>query len=98
MTSERSRAYARVVKTIDDMGPAKLLDLEVRRVRNAADALLFAGPDDPEAIDALSDIEHLADHLVSSGRWTTERAACLAGDVAACGPAWIETVPVWLAA
>jgi hypothetical protein len=98
MTSERSRAYTRVIKTIDDMGQAKLLELELRRVRNAADTLLFAGPHDYVALDALCDIEQLKHHLVNCGRWTPERADRLADDVAACGPAWIDPVPLEYAA
>jgi hypothetical protein len=98
MTSERSRAYARVISTIDDLGPAKLHELEQRRVRNAADALLFAGPRDYAALDALADIEQLKDHLVDSGRWTASRARRLADDVAACGPAWVDEAPLALAA
>ena len=89
MTPERSRAYARVTKTLEDLGPAKLHDIEVRRVRNAADALLFAGAADHAALDALDDIEHLTQHLIRCERWTAERAGRLADDVAACGP-WVD--------
>ena len=90
MTPERSHAYTRVMKTLDDMGPAKLHDLERQRVRNAADALLFAGPTDLLALDAMTDVERLARHLADSGRWTAERATRLADDVASCGPAWVD--------
>ena len=86
MTSERSLAYGRVMKTLEDLGPAKLHDLERERVRQAADALLFATPTDPGADEAVTDIEHLAGFLVESGRWTPETAARLADDVMACGP------------
>ena len=75
MTSERSLAYGRVMKTLEDLGPAKLHDLERQRVRQAADALLFAPPQDPGAFDAITDIEHLAEFLTDSGRWTAETAA-----------------------
>jgi hypothetical protein len=88
MTTDRSRAYARVTKIIADLGPAKLHGLEQRRVRNAADALVFAGPHDYAAIGALDDIEQLAQELVSCGRWTPESAGRLADDIAACGPTW----------
>jgi hypothetical protein len=90
MTTERSHAYSRVIKTIEDMGPSKLHDLERQRIRNAADALLFAGPTDLIALDAMTDIERLARHLSESGRWTAERATELADDVASCGPAWVD--------
>ena len=88
MTTDRSCAYARVTKTVAELGPAKLHDLEQRRVRNAADALVFAGGHDLEALAALEDIEQLMHDLVSCGRWTRQRAGRLADDVAACGPAW----------
>ncbi len=94
MTPDRSSAYGRVVKTLDDMGPSKLLDLERMRIRNAADTLLFAAADDPVTMDAIADVEHLARHLIDTGRWTSERASALADDVAACGPALAEDVPV----
>jgi hypothetical protein len=42
MTSERSQAYGRVMRTLEDVGPAKLLDAERERVRAAADTLFFA--------------------------------------------------------
>ena len=42
MTPDRSSAYGRVIKTLSDMGPSKLHDLERMRIRNAADTLLFA--------------------------------------------------------
>ena len=86
MTSERSLAYGRVMKTLEDLGPAKLHDLERERVRQAADALLFATPTDPGADEAVIDIEHLVRFLVDSERWTPETAARLADDVMACGP------------
>jgi len=86
MTSERSLAYGRVMKTLEDLGPAKLHDLERQRVRQAADTLLFATPEDPGAVDALSDIEQLSRFLVESGRWTSDTAARLADDVTSCGP------------
>lgn len=94
MTSERSQAYGRLMRTLEDMGPAKLHDLERHRIRNAADVLLFADADDSGALDALADVEHLARHLAESGRWSGDRARRLADDVADCGPAWSADVPV----
>ena len=93
MTPERSAAYARVMKTLDDMGPAKLHDLERQRVRNAADALLFATPTDLLALDAMTDVERLTRHLCDAGRWTTDSAQRLADDVASCGPSWLDDLP-----
>jgi hypothetical protein len=98
MTSERSRAYTRVIETIDEPAPAALYDLERRRVRKAADALLFARAGEDTAFDALSDIEHLTQRLVSCGRWSAERAGRLADDVAACGPGWADGLPAGRAA
>lgn len=94
MTNERSQAYVRVMKTLADMGQAKLHDLERQRVRNAADILLFAPDDDPGAFDAMADVEQLVRHLIDSERWITERAERLAQDVADCGPEWSPAVPV----
>ena len=94
MNPDRSSAYGRVIKTLDDMGPSKLLDLERMRIRNAADTLLFSAGDDQATLDAIADVEHLARHLIDTGRWLPERAIALADDVAACGPALAEDVPV----
>jgi hypothetical protein len=85
MTSDRTQAYGRVVKTLEDLGPAKLQPHEQELIREAADTLIFAaGPDD--AGSALADIEALADHLTGSGRWTAERTEELVQDLLACGP------------
>ena len=42
MTSERTQAYGRVVRTLQDVGPTKLHAAEQERVRDAADTLIFA--------------------------------------------------------
>ena len=48
MTSERTLAYGLVVRTLDDLGPAKLQPAEQDRIREAADTLIFAAePDGP---------------------------------------------------
>lgn len=88
MTSERSQAYGRVMRTLDDVGPAKLLDSERERIRHAADTLFFAEDlgVDAEARDAVSDMTALARHLVDSERWLDESARRLLEDVMACGP------------
>ena len=85
MTSERTQAYGRVVKTLEDLGPSKLQPVEQERIREAADNLIFAADLD-QARAALIDVEELAEHLVATGRWTTERAEQLASDLIACGP------------
>ena len=85
MTSERTQAYGRVVNTLEDLGPAKLLPGEQQLIREAADTLIFAADLD-EARPALADIDALAEHLVASGRWAAERADRLVADLLDCGP------------
>jgi hypothetical protein len=85
MNSERTQAYGRIVKTLDELGPAKLQPGEQERIRDAADTLVFAADLD-EARAALEDIDALSEHLVASGRWTDERALRLSEDILACGP------------
>ena len=88
MTSERSQAYGRVMRTLEDVGPAKLTEAERERVRLAADTLFFAEDlgTDAEARGAVSDITALARHLVESERWLDETARKLLQDVLATGP------------
>ena len=86
MNSERTQAYGRIVKTLQDLGPAKLLDSEQDRIREAADTLIFAESLDDHVFAAIDDVRALAAHLAESGRWTEERAAALVDDVAATGP------------
>ena len=85
MNSERTQAYGRVVKTLEDLGPTKLQPAEQDRVREAADTLIFASGVE-ETRSAMTDIEDLADHLVASDRWSEERARQLVDDLLACGP------------
>ncbi len=88
MTSERSKAYGRVMGTIRSLGPSKLHDHEEQRVREAADSLFFADDlaADEGAKAALADARALARQLVESGRWDEERAERLVSDIEACGP------------
>ena len=90
MNTERTQAYGRVVKTLEELGPTKLQSAEQERVREAADTLIFAADLD-EARAAMTDIDVLAEHLVASDRWSEERAQQLVEDVLACGP--VTTVP-----
>ncbi len=85
MNTERTQAYGRVVKTLDELGPTKLQPAEQDRIREAADTLIFASSAN-ESRDALRDVDALAEHLVASGRWTQERADALVDDLATCGP------------
>jgi hypothetical protein len=80
--ADRALAYGRVVKTLDELGPTKLLTDEQEIIRSAADALLF----EEDAYEALAQVEDLAERLVDAERWTPERARALVDDVAACGP------------
>jgi hypothetical protein len=89
MTSQRAQAYGRVMKTLADMGPAKLQPVEQDIVREAADAMFFAADleGDLEAAEALSRLGRLAARLVESDRWLFETADRLVQDVEECGPA-----------
>jgi hypothetical protein len=86
-TSERSQAYGRVVRTLDHLGPTKLLPHEQDIIREAADTLLFTeGPPAGTAPgEAVAAIEAVAAHLVQTERWTPDRASLLVDDVLACG-------------
>jgi hypothetical protein len=85
MNADRTQAYGRVIKTLEDLGPTKLQPAEEDRVREAADTLIFAADLD-EARGALRDVEELAEHLVASERWRRERVVELLDDLVACGP------------
>jgi hypothetical protein len=89
MTCDRARAYARVMQTLRDLGPAKLRSSEQALTRHAADALLFCADivNDQAARSALMAFDEMHERLVASGRWTAERAARLHDDLWACGPA-----------
>jgi limonene-1,2-epoxide hydrolase len=93
VTSERAQAYGRVVRTLEEMGPAKLVEREQDVIREAADTLFFCERvDDSGVRDALHAIQVLAERLVESERWTRERADRLVNDVSACGPAQLVTL------
>jgi hypothetical protein len=85
MNTDRTHAYGRVVKTLDDLGPTKLQPAELDRIREAADTLIFAAAIE-EARPAIDDVRQLAEHLVLVDRWTEERAEQLLSDLEACGP------------
>ena len=85
MNTERTQAYGRVMRTLDDLGPSKLQPVEQERIREAADTLVFAASLQ-EARQALGDVDALAEHLVATGRWTDDRAEQLIQDLLACGP------------
>ena len=85
MNSERTQAYGRVLRRLEDVGASKLHLPEQARIREAADTLLFAASLE-QARAALEDLDALCEHLAATGRWSGERAAELAQDVLACGP------------
>ncbi|MGZ4165192.1 MAG: hypothetical protein ACXVR1_03410 [Solirubrobacteraceae bacterium] len=89
MSPERTQAYGRITHTLNELGPSKLLNEEQDRVREAADTLIFASDlvADPDAREAIADIEALCASLVESGRWTEITAARLVKDLRECGPA-----------
>ena len=88
MNSERSQAYSRVMRTLADLGPSKLLLNEQEQVRAAADGLLFSDDArDEAAAEALASVRELTAHLVATGRWTETSAAALRDDLEGCGPA-----------
>ncbi len=88
MSPERTQAYRRVMLTLDELGPSKLLDLEQERIRHAADNLIFSSDldEDGAARAAMHDTDELCDSLVDSGRWERVTAERLAADLRACGP------------
>src|SRR5437660_1617091 len=94
MNPERSSAYRRVMKTLEDMGPSKLLDREQQRIRYAADNLIFSNDlaGDPDALEAVNDVEELCRTLVETGRWEQATAMQLAEDVVQCGPAVVAVL------
>jgi hypothetical protein len=86
LTSERTQAYTRVVRTLDDLGPTKLQPGEQERIREAADTLIFSETIETTEHAAIADVMALVDHLVESGRWAAERAEELRDDLLGCGP------------
>jgi hypothetical protein len=87
MTTQRARAYGRVMRTLEELGPAKLHDDEQNGIRHAADCMVFSRDlASHDARDAYAAVEELADRLVDSGRWTSGRAGRLLDDVWSCGP------------
>jgi hypothetical protein len=85
MNTDRTHAYSRFVKTLDDLGATKLQPSELDRIREAADTLIFASSAE-ESSPALRDVGELCEHLVAVDRWTEERAEQLLSDLQDCGP------------
>src|SRR3984885_7019842 len=89
MSPERSNAYRRAMKPLENIGPSKLREQEQQRIRSAADNLIFSQnlENDIEAQTALIDVEDLCRTLVETGRWEDVSATRLADDLFQCGPA-----------
>jgi hypothetical protein len=75
------------MRTLDDLGPSKLLPQELELVRESADVLFFCEDlgSDAAARRALADCRGLADRLVASERWLEETARSLVSDLEGCG-------------
>ena len=88
MSPEQSDAYGKVMKTLDELGPAKLQPQEQQLIRGAADALIFTANlrDDVAARKALREARELCRALVESSRWQEETAVRLIDDLIHCGP------------
>ena len=88
VNSDRTQAYGRVVKALEDLSESKLHPDEQQIVREAADSLLFCeDPANDEAAEqALGEFYELTDRLVESDRLSTEATTRLTADVEACGP------------
>ena len=89
MNAERAQAYGRVMKTMADVGPAKLQPRERDLIREAADAMLFADDiqQDAHAVMAMKALQEMAENLIESERWLFQTADRLLRDVEDCGPA-----------
>jgi hypothetical protein len=88
MTSNRSDAYGRVMRTLADLSAAKFHDNEQAVIREAADTMFFCErlETDDAALDAMSAFRDLAAALVAGDRLLLETAAQLVADVEGCGP------------
>jgi hypothetical protein len=97
MTTNRARAYGRVMTLIEELGPAKLHADEQQAVRDAADALLFTTDvaSDEDAKAALNHLDELMGRIVESERLMPETADAFLDAVEACGP---QTEPLALPA
>jgi hypothetical protein len=89
VTSDRSEAYGRVMKTLADLGVAKLHGPEEATLREAADCLFFCEDfaADASAHEALAKAGRLRARLVEAERLTPETLDRLLFDIQACGPA-----------
>jgi len=92
MTSNRSDAYRRVMRMLDDLSASKFHSDEQAVIREAADTMFFCErlETDEAALDAMAVLRDLAAALVAGDRLMPDTAARLVADVEGCGP---EPVP-----
>jgi hypothetical protein len=95
MTTNRARAYGRVMTLIEELGEAKLHSGEKQAIRDAADALVFSADvaSDAEAKDALNHLDDVVQQMLDGDRLLPETADTLLDAVEACGP---QTEPLAL--
>src|SRR3954465_12417190 len=77
MTSNRSDAYGRVMRTLEDLSASKFHDSEQAVIREAADTMFFCErlETDDTALDAMAAVCQLVDSLVDGGRLIPATAA-----------------------
>jgi hypothetical protein len=94
MTSTRTVAYRRVMRTLRGVDAPALWAVEHDRVRGAAGTLLFCRDlDDADVRWAFAKVAALCDELVDAERWTPRRAQQLLDNIWACGPDLAAHVP-----
>jgi hypothetical protein len=94
MTSTRTIAYRRVMRTLRGMDAPALSPVEQDTVRQAADALLFCRDlGDADVQSALVAVAALSEEVVNAPRWTPRRARQLLDDIWDCGPGLALAVP-----
>jgi hypothetical protein len=86
MTSDRSKAYGRVMHLVS--AQTLLSDGEQATIREAADSLLFCEEieDSPDVMESLVAAIELGQGLVASGRWASWRLELLVEELSECGP------------
>jgi hypothetical protein len=82
MTSMRTVAYRRVIRTLRGLDAPALSAVEQDLLREAADALLFARDlCDGDEQWALAEVAVLTDELIDAERWTPRRAGQLLDNI-----------------
>jgi hypothetical protein len=87
MTEDRARAYGRVIALADDADHVRAD--EGRQLREAADALLFAGVPDSETAQAVAEARAVLHGIVDSGRADIGLADEVLHALRECGPAGV---------